>query len=305
MGQAPVDEAQGLLFLTEGLPVYAGQYVHEGTLAPHTHSFVEVVVVIGGDGVHHALGGRRRLGAGDVLVLRPGVWHGYEDCRRLEIYNCCFSAELLRRELAWMRDDPLLGHLLWTGPRSAHRRGLLGFRLDPVALAESRSHLDALDGLRHAPVGLHRADLMGRLSLLLGLLARAAAAEHPDRAEAGGRTHPAVVRAMRLLEERPAHPWTVPELADELHLSPGYLTRLFKSVTGQPPMAYLSQHRVELAAAMLLHTDLPVARIGREVGWPDPNLFARRFRAHAGLSATAYRKRFADSGSHQTVRRHA
>ena len=56
------------------------------------------------------------MASGDVVLLRPGVWHGYYDCARLELYNCCFSSELLRRELIWTREDPLLGYLLWTGP---------------------------------------------------------------------------------------------------------------------------------------------------------------------------------------------
>ncbi|MFF5954674.1 AraC family ligand binding domain-containing protein [Streptomyces luteogriseus] len=78
MGQPPVDEVHGLLFLPDGLPVYAGRYEHEGALAPHAHSFVEVVVVTGGDGVHHAPGGRRRPAVGDMVLLRPGVSHGYD-----------------------------------------------------------------------------------------------------------------------------------------------------------------------------------------------------------------------------------
>jgi AraC-like DNA-binding protein len=44
---------------------------------------------------------------------------------------------------------------------------------------------------------------------------------------------------------------------------------------------------------MLLNTDDPVTGIGRAVGWPDQNYFARRFKAHYGLSAATYRKRFA------------
>jgi hypothetical protein len=32
--------------------------------------------------------------------------------------------------------------------------------------------------------------------------------------------------------------------------------------------------------------------VGRAVGWPDQNYFARRFKAHFGLSASAYRHRF-------------
>jgi AraC family L-rhamnose operon transcriptional activator RhaR len=97
---------------------------------------------------------------------------------------------------------------------------------------------------------------------------------------------------MRRLEAEPAHEWTLTELADELHLVPGYLVRLFKSSTGLPPMAYLSRHRVELAADLLLHTDLPISRIAESVGWPDQNYFARRFKSHYGLTASNYRARF-------------
>ena len=81
---------------------------------------------------------------GDVLLLRPGVWHGYEDCQRFEVYNCCFSSELLRRELAWTREDPLLGFLLWAGPYSSPGRGVLTISLDPPALAQCLVDLDAL-----------------------------------------------------------------------------------------------------------------------------------------------------------------
>jgi AraC family transcriptional regulator, L-rhamnose operon transcriptional activator RhaR len=60
-------------------------------------------------------------------------------------------------------------------------------------------------------------------------------------------------------------------------------------------MAYLARRRVQMAAALLLHTDRPVTQVGRSVGWPDQNYFARRFKAHFGLSASTYRSRFADS----------
>ena len=113
--------------------------------------------------------------------------------------------------------------------------------------------------------------------------------ERDDRRE---HTHPAVLDAMRLMEADPARHWTLTDLAGELHLAPGYLVRLFKSVTGLPPMAYLSRHRVELAADRLLHTELPISRIGESVGWPDQNYFARRFKSHYGLSASVYRQRF-------------
>jgi AraC family L-rhamnose operon transcriptional activator RhaR len=254
----------------------------------HTHSFVEVAIVAEGSGIHRSLNGRHPMTAGDVVLLRPGVWHTYEECADQVVYNCCFSPELLRRELAWTRDDPLLGHLLWTGPYAERRRGILSTHLSPDERAECFAHLDVLAELRSRPQHLHRGDMIAQLILALGTVARAAGAGlTPEPA------HPAVVEGMRLIEDDPAHQWTLTELADQLHLAPGYLVRLFKSVTGLPPMAFLSRYRVEMAAEMLLHTDRPVRAIAEHVGWPDPNYFARRFRAYYGLTASDYRTNFA------------
>jgi AraC family transcriptional regulator, L-rhamnose operon transcriptional activator RhaR len=234
----------------------------------HTHSFMEIAFIIGGAGVHQSLAGRQQLEVGDAILLRPGVWHGYYDCTDLELYNCCFSSELLRRELMWTREDPLLGHLLWTGPYLGQGYGMLTMHLAADTLADCRSHLTALASLWHQPASTHRGDIVGRLSLLLSQLGRTAAASR-DLAAAGP-AHPAVGQAMQLLEAAPAHRWTLPELAAQLHLAPGYLVRVFKSGTGLPPMAYLARLRAETAATLLLHTDQPVTAIGRAVGWPDP-----------------------------------
>jgi AraC family L-rhamnose operon transcriptional activator RhaR len=102
-----------------------------------------------------------------------------------------------------------------------------------------------------------------------------------------------VAQAIQSLEGRISHHWTLKELAADLHVSQSYLLRLFKSSTGLPPMAYLAKRRVETAAEMLLHGDESMREVGQAVGWPDQNYFARRFKAHFGLSGTAYRERFA------------
>ncbi|WP_305788213.1 AraC family transcriptional regulator [Symbioplanes lichenis] len=291
MTEPPVGERRGLLYFSDGSVAYAGHYLHEDVHPDHTHSFVEIAVMIDGAGVHRSMAGRHRMSVGDVVLLRPGVWHGYEQCRGLRLYNCCFSVDLLHGELAWTREDPLLGYLLWTGPYAAQRRGMLTATLGADDLARCVTHLDALDRLRGAPADRYRGDIIGHLSLFLATLARAVG---PSPA----RAHPAVTSAMRLLEADPARRWTLTELADSLHLTSSYLVRLFKATTGLPPMAYLARHRVETAASLLLHTDEPITHIARSVGWPDQNYFARRFRAHFGLSASAYRTRFA----HRTVR---
>jgi AraC-like DNA-binding protein/mannose-6-phosphate isomerase-like protein (cupin superfamily) len=295
----PMNTSGEVFYFTDGGPAYAGYHCHHEHHPVHTHSFVEIAFALGGTGTHHCLAGRQALRPGDVILLRPGVWHGYEDCEELELYNCCFSSELLRRELAWTREDPLLGYLLWTGPYSVPRRGMLSFRPERSSFDVCMEHLEALAELRHSPAGRYRGDVLGRLSLLLGELGRAVAPADAagQGSDAGAHPavclHPAVRRAMRMMEADITRPWTLTALAAELHLAPAYLVRLFKAATGLPPKAYLAQVRAERAAVLLLHSDQPVTCIGREVGWPDANYFARRFKAHYGLSATTYRKRFA------------
>jgi AraC family transcriptional regulator, L-rhamnose operon transcriptional activator RhaR len=294
MDASPVAHSvEGLMYLTDGALAYAGRHVHEHAHAVHTHNFMEIAFVVGGRGVHRCLTGHHRLEVGDVVLLRPAVWHGYDDCDDLVLYNCCVSTQLFQRELAWTRDDPLLGYLLWTGPLSMARRGLLTATLDPAALRECETHLRALDQLRRKPYASYRSDIVGRLSLVLGCVARAVAADRQPPSTPAKPTHPAVQQAIQLMEARLAHRWTLTELSEALHLAPRYLVRLFKSATGLPPIAYLSRRRAETAAVLLLDTTLPVSQIGRIVGWPDQNYLARRFRAHFGLSATTYRARFA------------
>jgi AraC family transcriptional regulator, L-rhamnose operon transcriptional activator RhaR len=101
-----------------------------------------------------------------------------------------------------------------------------------------------------------------------------------------------------MLEADLTRRWTLTGLAAELHLTAGHLVRLFNAAPGLPPMAYLAQVRAERAALLLLHSDEPITGIGRAVGWPDQNYFARRFKAHYGLSATTYRNRFATGAAH-------
>jgi AraC family L-rhamnose operon transcriptional activator RhaR len=296
--EPPLGTSRGLFHFTEGTLAYAAPYLHDHNSPVHTHSFVEIGFAVRGTAAHTCLAGRHDMRAGDVVLLRPGVWHGYENCREFEVYNCCFSSELLRRELSWTREDPLLGYLLWAGPYSSRGRGVLITSLDRPAFGESLTHLDALAALRHRPPEQHRGDIIGRLSLLVSQLGQAVARADRLLPPETGQAHPAVGRAVRRLEADLTRQWTLADLAAELHLTPGHLVRLFKAATGLPPMAYLAQVRAEHAALLLLHSDEPITVIGRTVGWADQNYFARRFKAHYGLTATTYRKRFATGAAH-------
>lgn len=280
-------------FATSHTPIVVNRHVLSGSHLPHDHDFLEIVLIGGGRGKHCSLNGEQAIGAGDVFLLRNGAWHAYRDCRDLEVANCCFGSELLRRELAFLFEDPALNYLLWSGPMSLERRGLVALKLRDDALQRFHDLLQALENA-DAEVFSH-GERVAYLVLLLSHLTRYLGSEHRAALERSRRAHPAVSSAIRVLEEQPQRAWTLGELARQVHLDKSYLSRLFKAHSGLAPLEYLSRLRLERAASLLLRSDLPVGEVALRSGWNDANYFARRFKAHFAMSAQQYRRQFAQN----------
>lgn len=78
---------------------------------------------------------------------------------------------------------------------------------------------------------------------------------------------PVVGRALRLLHEEPARPWTVAALADEAGVSRATFARRFTQMVGEPPMSYLTGWRLSLAVDLLQRTDATVEAVAQQVGY--------------------------------------
>ncbi len=271
-------------------PMALGIWSHCGCeLELHDHDFWEIALVLQGCGTHCFSDGRERVESGDVLVLRPGTWHTYEDCEDFRVYNCLFPTEFLQSDIVAISVDPILNYLFGAAPLSHNRRGLFSLHLPPASLYACREHLDLISNADSKLPGA-RTRQLGHLLLFLSELAAHADVPH-DLGD--NRMHDAVREGVKLLESRLAHAWTLEELAKPLFLDAAYLSRLFKKHLGLPPMCYLARLRVEQAARLLLRTHDSIGDIGQHVGWHDPTYFARRFREHMGMSAREYRLRFA------------
>jgi len=97
-------------------------------------------------------------------------------------------------------------------------------------------------------------------------------------------------RALALLHERPARPWTIERLAEAAAVSRSTLHERFVHFLGQPPMQYLAQWRMQLAACWLRDTDAKVLEVALEVGYENETAFARAFRRATGESPGAWRR---------------
>jgi len=100
---------------------------------------------------------------------------------------------------------------------------------------------------------------------------------------------PVVGRALRLLNNDPARPWTVAGLAAEVGLSRAALARRFHELIGEPPMTFLTNWRMALAADFLLEPGASVGVVARQVGYNSPFTFSTAFKRIYGLSPQAHR----------------
>ncbi len=98
-----------------------------------------------------------------------------------------------------------------------------------------------------------------------------------------------VGKALALLHGRPGHPWTLVDLAHAVSASRSGLAKRFADLVGQPPMQYLAQWRMQVAANLLVQGGAKVASIGAEVGYDSEAAFSRAFKKATGQAPGAWR----------------
>jgi AraC-like DNA-binding protein len=104
-----------------------------------------------------------------------------------------------------------------------------------------------------------------------------------------GLRDPLVGRVLTLLHARPAHDWTLEELASEAAASRSALADRFTQIVGCPPIQYLAQWRMQIAAKRLADPNVKIAAVAHEVGYESEAAFSRAFKKFVGQSPSQWR----------------
>jgi AraC-like DNA-binding protein len=91
------------------------------------------------------------------------------------------------------------------------------------------------------------------------------------------------------MHARVAHAWTTDQLAAEVHLSRSAFAERFTQLLGVPPITYLTEWRMQLAAARLRDTPRSIGQIATELGYESEATFTRAFKRAAGIAPGKYR----------------
>lgn len=85
---------------------------------------------------------------------------------------------------------------------------------------------------------------------------------------------------------------SVQQIADQLHITPHYLSDMLRSLTGQNTQQHIHNRLVEKAKEILITTDLSVSEIAYQLGFEYPQSFNKVFKRKTNMSPIEYRQSF-------------
>lgn len=209
------------------------------------------------------------VNAGDILYCPPLTQHSYhtENTSAWTIYwmhVCGTKLPFLTAQIGLAPENPI---------RS------IGIRSELITLFRDLLH-------RFDPTSNEKTRLLSNSQAQLIL---ATICAQPDLPQQITRYTKLTTQLIHVMHEHMATPLTIDDLAKFADISPSYVHRIFKQVTGFSPIDYYNRLRVRTACSMLTVSNQPVHKIASRLGFQDTYYFSRLFKRISGLSPTQYR----------------
>ncbi|WP_367319091.1 helix-turn-helix domain-containing protein [Streptomyces sp. HUAS ZL42] len=246
----------------------------------------------GGQGRLRQGSARTTAGTGDLVVLAPGVRHGYAVEAGAPHWRFWWvHCQARPTWTSWLRPYDAGDGMYAVTPvpaglhsrvDSAFRRMLADARRPETGPPPATTPADDRIAVAHGTAARELA-LCALEEVVLLTAAAARTPQPPPGVDARVR------RAEALIAADPGAPHTVRSLAESVALSPSRFAHLFTQQLGLSPMRALREARLSHAARLLESTDLSVERVAAASAFASPFHFNRVFRERYGMPPGAYR----------------
>ncbi len=255
----------------------------EGHFETHMHSAVEVILPSQGCSVYRVADREYRVGPEEILFIPPNIPH--------ELYE----------------SDGIFRYLILFEPTTLYSLQDLQqnnrFTQHPVYLQEPSETREQVSRLLHQLVECyfeHRpmwnTRCYARLLEVYALLAchyRPAPEQEPDTAHRS--IDPGIMNmAVNYISDHYTGEVTLEQVAAFAGYSKYYFSRTFRDYFGISFSDYLLVKRINQAANLLVHTDMPIGDVAKEAGFGSIATFNRIFRKHKNCTPTRYRAIYSD-----------
>lgn len=118
---------------------------------------------------------------------------------------------------------------------------------------------------------------------------------HPEQKQSARTVQDPLKGVIRYLHANYTKPITLQELADEMHCTPQYISKLFQQGYGMTYKTYLTKLRLEQAVYEIEHTTKSHAEISMDCGFPSQHAFIQAFKRHYEMTPGKYAEMKKDS----------
>ena len=245
----------------------------------HAHEdFVELILICSGSSEYLIHDKKVIIKPGDLLVYNAGVVHDEVSGPDMEVGSYCIAVGGLHmpglRENALIPDDA--GYVFPTGKYFADLRCLFEMMFRTLSAGEPNAELFC-SSLMHAL-------LVSVLTVTAG--PRAESEEPLEEPHILGR------RIKEYIDKHYMEPITLQSMGEALHISPYYLSHVFKQMSGYSPVQYLLRRRIGEAQTLLITTDLSITRIAEMVGYDTQSYFNLQFTKNVGMPPNKFRQNY-------------
>lgn len=253
---------------------------------PHTHDFVELVYILGGEGVQMINNAEYHVSRGDLLFINYKQIHTFTTPKKMTYINVILAPEFISRELINSTNAfELLSLSAFDDFREKCDRNSSLVNFSGAERDFIESLLCTLENeCKSADAGCETLIRSG-LNMLLTFVFR----KFSQSASSEKGKEPITNAIIGYINEHLSENISLESLAQQSFYNPSYFSRMFKEKYGITLTAYIRKTRLERAAEMLLDEKIPISKISELSGFGSTATFYKKFKEAYGVSPTEWK----------------
>lgn len=249
----------------------------------HSHDHLELAFILSGVGRYHIEGVIYDVKEGDLLILNPGVKHQALRNESGEVVTTEFFVGFSDIQFS---DYPANFLPVPDGGHIIHTAGEFKQKIAKLCAAMEAENQVCKEGRYF----MLKSYLMQMILLVIREQCETISPTCGYAFESVNKKY-VVERIVTYFEEHYNEKISLDQIAENMYLSPFYISKIFKSEIGDTPIRYLINIRLEKAKALLESNNSgSIQEIAAMVGYDDAYHFSKLFKKHFGISPSQVRK---------------
>ncbi len=229
----------------------------------------QLLYIVKGEGSFSNSAGSQSVRQGDIILLRPGLWHSYKPSKRTGWceFFVGFQGDAMERLIS----------LSFPGQEQIFNIG----------------HNRTLIDLYQQAIDVAATDRPAAQQLLCGIVVHMLGIVNftvRNKSISTDRLDQIVERAKAIMQENVLHNIDLEELASQLNISYSWFRKIFRDYTGHPPAKYFVLLKLRHAQFLLANTQESIKEIAFRLDFKSIEHFFTTFKRVTGSTPTAYRK---------------